>query len=523
MDEVISIVKKVVTASHPFVYVQTDEELEFLELLKKNLDDVLIFSYDEITGLKWINKENLKGNRLYISILNLWKEDIEDFEEALFSIQNFSQEFKTVFVVFDFSTLIEAENPDRRRILRSLKNISNSIKTGELALSIFLVSSKLSIPEILEKDTIVVEVKYPDRDEIGNILDSFLKEYDLTLADTLRTRFISALQGLSRTEIENLLHIAIANNNTLDERDIDLFEDYKKQIVKKNSIIEFVDLRNVNTELGGLKNLKKWFERKKRIFADLDKAKKKGVDVPKGVLLFGMPGCGKSLAAKYAAKLMELPLLRLDMGRIMGQYLGQSEENLRKAIKVAESIAPSILWIDEIEKALSGVQGGTGNDTLARIFGTLLTWMQEKEKPVFVIATANDISNIPPEFLRKGRFDEIFFVDFPDKESIKEIFEIHFKKRGKDADLIDLDKVLEELNKKLESFEWLNNKGYSGADIESIVSEVVENAFLDGKETISTEDVIKVVKESKPIAETLKDKIKILKELCKKIDAKPAD
>jgi len=523
MDKVISIAEKAIAASHPFIYVQTDEELELLESLEKALNDVMIFSYDEVTGLKWINKEKFESNRLYLSALNLWEDNVKDFEEALSYIQNFSREFKTVFIVFDFSALVEMENPDRKRIIRSLKNISSSIKTGELALSIFLVSSRLSIPEILEKEVIIVETEYPDRDEIGKILDSFLEEYDLSLAGILRTRFISALQGLSRTEIENLLHIAIANNNTLDERDIDLFEDYKKQIVKKNSIIEFIDLRSVNTELGGLKNLKKWFERKKRIFADLDKAKKKGVDVPKGVLLFGMPGCGKSLAAKYAAKLMELPLLRLDMGRIMGQYLGQSEENLRKAIKVAESIAPSILWIDEIEKALSGVQGGAGNDTLARIFGTLLTWMQEKEKPVFVIATANDISNIPPEFLRKGRFDEIFFVDFPDDKSIKEIFEIHFKKRGKSIDSIDLKKVLDELRKKLKEFKDLKDKGYSGADIESIVSEVVENAFLDGKETISTEDVIKVVKESKPIAETLKDKIKILKELCKKIDAKPAD
>ena len=207
----------------------------------------------------------------------------------------------------------------------------------------------------------------------------------------------------------------------------------------------------------------------------------------------------------------------------MGQYLGQSEENLRKAIKVAESIAPSILWIDEIEKALSGVQGGTGNDTLARIFGTLLTWMQEKEKPVFVIATANDISNIPPEFLRKGRFDEIFFVDFPDDKSIKEIFEIHFKKRGKSIDSIDLEKFLVGLRKKLKEFKDLKDKGYSGADIESIVSEVVENAFLNDKETISTEDVIAVVRKSKPIVETLKDKIGDLYDRCEKIGAQPAD
>jgi len=521
MNKVIPLVEKAVAVSHPFIYVQTDEELEFLESLKESLDDTIIFSYDEVIGLKWINKEAFENNRLYLNIINLWNDtdSIKNFEEALSYIENFSREFKTAFIIFDFSALVEVENPERKKIIRSLKNISNSIKMGELALSIFLVSSKLTIPEILEKEIIVVEPEYPGREEIGEILDSFLKEYDLTLASTLRTRFVSALQGLSRTEIENLLHIAIATNDTLDERDIDLFEDYKKQTVKKNAILEFIDLRNVNTDLGGLKNLKKWFERKRKIFADLDKARNEGVDIPKGVLLFGMPGCGKSLAAKYAAKLMRLPLLRLDMGRIMGQYLGQSEENLRKAIKVAESIAPSILWIDEIEKALSGVQGGSGSDTLARIFGTLLTWMQEKEKPVFVIATANNISNIPPEFLRKGRFDEIFFVDFPDDNSIKEIFKIHFNKRGKKIDSVNLDIVLQEIKKNLKG----KDKGYSGADIEAIVSEVVENAFLEGKTEISTEDVIKVVKESKPIVETLKDTIEILKELCKRIDAKPAD
>jgi SpoVK/Ycf46/Vps4 family AAA+-type ATPase len=239
------------------------------------------------------------------------------------------------------------------------------------------------------------------------------------------------------------------------------------------------------------------------------------VDIPKGVLLFGMPGCGKSLAAKYTAKLMGMPLLRLDMGRIMGPYLGQSEENLRKAIKIAESIAPSILWIDEIEKALAGVKGGN-NDTVVRIFGTLLTWMQEKTKPVFVIATANDISGIPPEFLRKGRFDETFFVDFPDKESIKEIFKIHLKKRGKEKFIstIDFDRIVSEMK-----------EGYAGADIEAIVSEVVERAFLNKKEEITTEDILSVIKSGviKPISETLKDKIEELRKTYENISAKPAN
>jgi len=523
MDKVISIVEKAVAVSHPFIYIQTDEELELLELIKSNLSDLIILYYDEVSGLKWLNKERFENERIYLDILNIWGDNIKDFEEALFYVQNFSRKFKTVFLIFDFSSLVEPENPGSKTVVRSLKNIANSIKTGELALSIFLVSSSFYLPEILEKEVIVVDVDYPDREEIGKILDSFLEEYEMSLPGTLRSRFISALQGLSRTEIENLLHIAVINNNTLDDRDIDLFEDYKKQIVKKNAVIEFIDLRGINTELGGLKNLKNWFERKRKIFEDLDRARKWGVDIPKGVLLFGMPGCGKSLAAKYAAKLMGLPLLRLDMGRIMGQYLGQSEENLRKAIKVAESIAPSILWIDEIEKALSGVQGGTGNDTLLRIFGTLLTWMQEKRKPVFVIATANDISSIPPEFLRKGRFDEIFFVDFPDENAIEEIFKIHLEKRKKSLDSIDLEKIVKGLKKRLKDFEGIGDKGYSGADIESIVSEAVENAFLNGKEIVSTEDIMEVIERSKPIAKTLKDKIKTLREFHKKIDAKPAN
>ena len=543
-------VRNVISASHPIVYFRTDEEIEVLRIISQEAADYLLFSYDEIDGVRWLNERNYKNNRrVLLRVRNQLESLKPDFLEALSFIRDISRSERTIFVVLSADTLMKEENPQSQKSIRFIKNLVNEIKGDlvedeeSLLLSIFLISDKLLIPSLLEKDILVFEADYPSRDEIREILDEFLEMQDLSLSDELKVEFVSALQGLTRSEIENLLFLAVINDGVLDDKDVDLFINYKKQIVRKNAIIEYIDVRKLPTDIGGLKNLKEWLERKRDIFKNLDTAIKYGVDIPKGVLLFGMPGCGKSLASKYTAKLMGLPLLRLDMGRIMGPYLGQSEENLRKAIKIAESIAPSILWIDEIEKALAGVKGGS-SDTVVRIFGALLTWMQEKEKPVFVIATANDISAIPPEFLRKGRFDEIFFVDFPDDKSIKEIFEIHFKKRGKNTNSIDLERVLEELRRKLNELEGkLSNhkgsggqedfkvlkkllkegKGYSGADIESIVSEVVENAFLNGKETISTEDVIAVVRKSKPIVETLKDKIGDLYDRCEKIGAQPAD
>jgi SpoVK/Ycf46/Vps4 family AAA+-type ATPase len=509
-------VRNVISASHPIVYFRTDEEIEVLKIISQEAVNYLLFSYDEIDGIRWLNEENFENERkLRLRIRNQLEGLKPNFSEALSFIQDISQSERTIFVILSADTFIKDENPQSQRYVRFLKNLVNRINYEGLLLSIFLVSDRLILPSLLEKDMLIFETDYPNRREIRKILDSFLEERSLSLSEVLKSEFVSALQGLTRSEIENLLFLAVSSNGVLDESDIEFFINYKRQIVKKNAIVEYIDLRKLSTEIGGMKNLKKWLEKKREIFKELDKAVSSGVDIPKGVLLFGMPGCGKSLAAKYTAKLLGLPLLRLDMGRIMGPYLGQSEENLRKAIKIAESIAPSVLWIDEVEKALAGVKGGN-SDTVVRIFGTLLTWMQEKTKPVFVIATANDISGIPPEFLRKGRFDEIFFVDFPDKESIKEIFKIHLKKRkkGKFIDSIDFDRIVYEMR-----------EGYAGSDIEAIVSEVVERAFLGKKEEVTTEDILNVIKSGviKPISETLEDKIEELRRTYKNISAQPAN
>jgi len=228
-------------------------------------------------------------------------------------------------------------------------------------------------------------------------------------------------------------------------------------------------------------------------------------------MIVGMPGCGKSLAAKATAKLFGIPLVRLDVGRLLGKYIGESEENMRKALKLSEAISPCVLWIDEIEKAFSGVGSfGGGSDVTTRLFGQFLTWMQEKENTVFIVATANDISKIPAEFLRKGRFDELFYVDFPNDEERRKIIEIHLKKRhkwNKELDIISLVKL---------------TNGYNGADLEAIVKDAIENCFIEGRERLTTEDLKSAQKNIKSISSTLEKRIKEIKEAIKDIDLKPA-
>ncbi len=226
-----------------------------------------------------------------------------------------------------------------------------------------------------------------------------------------------------------------------------------------------------------------------------------------------MQGCGKSLSAKATANIFNVPLLRLDIGKLMGKYVGESEQNLRLAIKTAEAVAPCVLWIDELEKAFAGVGGsGGGSDITTRLFGQFLTWLQEKESSVYVVATANNISSLPPEFLRKGRFDELFLVNLPDADERLRIFKIHLGKRGKLSNEINVIKLLEK------------TEGFSGADIENVVKEAIENAFCASDDcTVTTEKLLEVIRHTKSISQTLKDKIAELQEQYKKFNFKDAN
>ncbi|MCD7957355.1 MAG: AAA family ATPase [Lachnospiraceae bacterium] len=256
-----------------------------------------------------------------------------------------------------------------------------------------------------------------------------------------------------------------------------------------------IPLKETINDIGGLENLKTWFRRKAKVYKNLNKAEAFGVDMPKGVLIAGISGCGKSLTAKAAASLFEVPLLRLDMGRLMGKYVGESEENMRKATSLAEAISPCVLWIDEIEKAFAGIGGtGGGAEVTTRLFGNFLTWMQEKRSPVFVVATANDVTKLPPELLRKGRFDEIFYVGLPKKGERRRIFEIHIQKR-RPQDLAAID--LNELATKTE--------GFSGADIEGVIKDAIESAFADDKDRIQTQDVLVAIRNTHSLSEIMKE------------------
>lgn len=382
------------------------------------------------------------------------------------------------------------------KIVSKIKGLARLINQGADA-TIIIVSSVLVIPKDLEKYITILEMDYLNTDEIKKIIEDFIQE-NLGIRDVnerLIDEFAVAFKGLTEFEILNLLALSYADDGELTKRDLRLIFDQKQQMIKKAGILEMIPLKETIDDIGGLENLKEWFKRKAKVYKNMGKAKKYGVDMPKGVLIAGVPGCGKSLNAKAAANLFEVPLLRLDMGRLMGKYVGESEGNLRNAIALAEAISPCVLWIDELEKAFAGIGGsGGGAEVTTRLFGNFLTWMQEKDSPTFVVATANDIMKLPPELLRKGRFDEIFYVGLPNAVEREKIFHIHIKKRRPQ----DLKYIkISELVRKTE--------GFSGADIEGVVKDAVESAFADDKTSVQTQDILEAIKNTHSLSEIMKD------------------
>ncbi len=384
---------------------------------------------------------------------------------------------------------------DDPRIVSKVKGLARMINQGVDA-TVIIVSSVLVIPKDIEKYVTILEMDYLNTDEIKTIIRGFVKDnLNQQVDEKLIEEFALAFKGLTEFEILNLLALSYADDGDLTRKDLRLIFDQKQQMIKKAGILEMIPLKETIDDIGGLENLKAWFIKKAKVYKNMNNAKKYGVDMPKGVLIAGVPGCGKSLNAKAVANLFEVPLLRLDMGRLMGKYVGESEGNLRSAIALAEAISPCVLWIDELEKAFAGIGGsGGGAEVTTRLFGNFLTWMQEKESPTFVVATANDITQLPPELLRKGRFDEIFYVGLPNKEEREKIFNIHIKKR-RPQDLKNI-RV-----KELVSI----TEGFSGADIEGVVKDAIESAFAEDKVSIQTADVIDAIKDTHSLSEIMKE------------------
>lgn len=448
------------------------------------------------------------NNALGIVDFNTKSQMIEcDLEQFLKLTMDDGFEKETFIVLKDIQG--ELSNP---KIIALLKRIAeNNLYNDSYSATIFIVSETTVIPCELENFITVFDVPLPTVKEILDIINNFISDLNIAVEEDIINDIALSLKGLNEFQIKQILNLAYQDGGYIDKDDKVLILREKEQFIKKSGMLEIVNFTETIDDIGGLENLKDWLERKAKVFANLDKAIKFGVDVPKGIMIIGMPGCGKSLTAKATASLFEIPLVRLDVGRLLGKYVGESEENMRKALKLSEAISPCVLWIDEIEKAFAGIGGdGGGNDVTTRLFGQFLTWMQEKENTVFIVATANDISKMPPEFLRKGRFDELFFVDLPNGEERRKILDIHLKKRGK-------------WNKEIDSIALIKETdGFNGADLEAVVKDTIESAFIDERKIITTRDLLKSVNDTKSISSTLKDKIAEIKSTISKIDIKPA-
>lgn len=404
-------------------------------------------------------------------------------------------------------------------IIAQLKAISQrTMYVENYWVPVIIVSSKLVIPPELEKNITVFDIPYPDRDGIEKLLERYANNFNFPISDSDKSELSLAFKGLSEFEITQILNLAYQRSGIISATDKELILREKEQTIKKSGMLEAVHVENNTSDIGGLENLVGYLTKKSYIYRNLSSAIEFGVDIPKGILIVGMPGCGKSLTAKVSARLFGAPLLRLDVGKLLGKYIGESEENLRRAIHMAEAATPCILWIDEIEKAFAGVgKDESGGGVTTRLFGYFLTWLQEKDSTVYVVATANDIEGIPPEFLRKGRFDEIFSVDLPNAVERKKIFEIHLTRRKPDWKTTNIN-----LNELVKLTGKNSSPEFSGADIEAIVKIAIENAFWEKQRELSQKDLTDAIEMTIPIAQTMATKITNLKKSLEKYQITPA-
>jgi AAA+ superfamily predicted ATPase len=388
------------------------------------------------------------------------------------------------------------------RNIRRLRDVAHALR--DTYKTVVLVSPVMKIPVELSKDVAVLEFGTPSVEDFNGLLDRIIEDVKdqpkitINLDDDGRERLVHAARGLTLKEAENVFAKTLVIDGKLDADDISVVFSEKQQIIRKSGTLEYYESQDQFAHVAGLENLKDWLIKRSAAFSE--RAAQFGLPAPKGVLLLGVQGCGKSLCAKAASSLWKLPLLRFDIGRVFGSLVGSSEESMRRAIQTAESVAPAILWIDEIDKAFAGTQGSAGSDggTASRVFGTFLTWLSEKTVPVFVIATANDISHLPPELLRKGRVDEIFFVDLPTEPERREIFRIHLAKRRRDPARFELDRLARA------------SEGFSGAEIEEAIISGLFDAFSKGID-LDSEILRAGLAETIPLSRTMSEELNRLR------------
>lgn len=487
-------------ARFPMIYITTFEEDRVTKYIKSIATDVKQVKYSREV-FTWTQTNGLYNDTLEKSV-----SDTTCPCKMLEYVRKYDKD--AVFIIYDFHVNFGLKNrtPDYN-VIRKIRDIIPDLKLGSVRKTIFFVAPELVIPESLQKEITIFDFPLPSLAEIKTKFNGMLNQnqsVEAILAEEEKDKLCKVALGLTLQEAESAFALAMVNDGKINIKDLPVIMEEKIQVIKKTGILEFIKSEYSINDIGGLDNLKNWLLKRNNSWSE--QAKKYCIPAPKGVLVTGVPGCGKSLTAKAMSTIWQLPLLKLDFGKVFSGLVGSSEENMRRALATAEAVAPSILWIDEIEKGLSGLGSNGDSGVSSRIFGQFLTWMQEKESPVFVIATANNISNLPPELLRKGRFDEIFFVDLPTLSERKEIFKLHLEKRLKDKDVasevVGIKNLCGELAKMTE--------GFIGSEIEQVVVSALCDAFFENR-PLKFEDLAKNISTTVPLSMTQREQILALR------------
>ena len=455
-------------ARYPIIYINTVEEERVEYVLRKNVKTNLnrsIYSWDFVDG--YTNNPNNEGFARRNPL------------QALELVERLNAETPAVFLLKDFNRFLTDLS-----ISRKLRNISRILKLQPK--TIIIIGSDFTIPKELQDLITIIQFQLPLEEDISQELNRLITSLNIKVDSQLFENLTRACQGLSLERIRRVLSKIIATYKTIDENSISVLLSEKKQIIRQTEILEYSSVSEKIDNLGGLDNLKDWLKKRKTAFSI--QASNYGLPTPRGLLLIGIQGTGKSLTAKAIANDWQLPLLKLDVGKLFGGIVGESESRLRQMINVAETISPCILWIDEIDKAFSNTDSKGDSGTSNRVLATFTSWLSEKTKPVFVIATANNIDLIPLELIRKGRFDEIFFLDLPKKEEREEIFKIHLQEFRPNS---------------WESFDYSllgkSSDSFSGAEIRQSIIEGMYHAFYEKREFL-TDDICLALEELIPLA-----------------------
>jgi SpoVK/Ycf46/Vps4 family AAA+-type ATPase len=465
-------------ACYPLIYVPTLEEERLEKAIAdcaKQMGNRSVYVWDFVDGYQDNPNNEGVGKRNPL--------------QALEYVEKLPSQAGGIFILRDFQRFLEDVS-----ISRKLRNLARSLKAQPK--NIILISPQVQIPQDLTEVFTVVDFPLPTATEIKTEIQRLILATGQSLSDKLSDELVRAAQGLSLERIRRVLSRCLASHGKIEPEDVELILEEKRQTIRQTQILDYYPATEQITDIGGLDNLKDWLLRRGGAFTE--RARAYGLPHPRGLLLVGIQGTGKSLTAKAISHHWHLPLLRLDVGRLFGGLVGESESRTRQMINLAEALSPCVLWIDEIDKAFAGVDGRGDGGTTSRVFGTFINWLAEKQSSVFVVATANNIQALPPEMLRKGRFDEIFFVGLPSQEEREAIFTVHLSRlRPHNLKNYDIKRLAYE------------TPDFSGAEIEQTIVEAMHIGFSQNRD-FAIDDILEAASQMIPLARTAQEQIEFL-------------